>query len=165
MKKILNIAFYLIMAALVLTKIPGIYKNFSAQNKPAPVASLKRLSGEEIAFPVPGQKTVVVFWATWCGPCKIELSRLNQMMARGEIKSNQLLAVSIQESAATVNAFLEKNPFQFLIALDESGQIAETYSVQGTPTIAFLDEDGKVDWITTGLSPTLEFRVRSFLNN
>lgn len=165
MKKYLNFIFYAIIFGLLATKIPTIYKNYSAQNKPAPMASLKRLSGEEIAFPIPGQKTIVVFWATWCGPCKVELSRLNQMMARGEIKSNQLLAVSIQESAATVNSYLDKNPFQFLVALDESGQIAEKYNVQGTPTIAFLDESGKVDWITTGLSPTLEFRVKNFLKN
>lgn len=165
MKKYLNILFYGIIALLLVTKIPGIYKNFSAQNKPAPVATLKRLSGEEIGFPIPNQKSIVVFWATWCGPCKVELNRLNQMMNEGKIKSTQLLAVSIQESAETVNAFLEKNPFQFSIALDESGLVAEKYNVQGTPTVVFLDENGKVDWITTGLSPTLGLRVQSFLKN
>ena len=165
MKKYLNILFYGIIALFLMTKIPGMYKNFSAQNKPAPIATLKRLSGEEIGFPIPNQKTIVVFWATWCGPCKVELNRLNQMMAEGKIKSNQLLAVSIQESAETVTAFLEKNPYQFLIALDESGLIAEKYNVQGTPTIAFLDESGNVDWLTTGLSPTLGLRVQNFLKN
>lgn len=165
MKKYLNILFYGIITLLLMTKIPGIYKNFSAQNKLAPVATLKRLSGEEIGFPIPNQKTIVVFWATWCGPCKIELNRLNQMMADGAIKSNQLLAVSIQESAETVNTFLEKNPYQFLIALDQSGLVAEKYNVQGTPTVVFLDENGKVDWITTGLSPTLGLRVKNFLTN
>ncbi len=165
MKKYLNILFYSIVAVLLFFKIPGIYKNFAAQKKPAPIATLKRLSGEEIGFPSPDQKIIVVFWATWCGPCKVELSRLNQLMAEGLIKSNQLLAVNIQESAETVNGFLEKNPYQFLIAIDESGLVAEKYNVQGTPTIVFLDENGKVDWMTTGLSPTLGLRVKNFLKN
>lgn len=165
MKKYLNILFYGFIALLLLTKIPGIYKNFSAQNKPAPITTLKRLSGEEIGFPIPNQKLIIVFWATWCGPCKVELNRLNQMMTEGLIKSNQLIAVSIQESPETVNIFLEKNPFKFTIALDETGLVAEKYNVQGTPTIVFLDEAGNVNWLTTGLSPTLGLRVQNFLKN
>jgi cytochrome c biogenesis protein CcmG/thiol:disulfide interchange protein DsbE len=165
MKKIFNILFYTVIALLLITKVPGIYENFKKQNHPAPLANLKRLSGEEISFPVPNQKMIVVFWATWCGPCKVELNRLNKMMAQGKIKSNQLLAISIQESKETVQDFLLKNPFQFLIALDESGQVAQMYNVRGTPTIVFLDEASNVNWITTGLSPALELRVQNFLKN
>ena len=165
MKKIFNVFIYIVFGYIVISKAPAIYKNFQMQNTIAKPASLKRLSGEEITFPVPNQKMVVVFWATWCAPCKVELNRLNTMMAKGEIKSNELIAISIQESAETVNQFLQKNPLQFLIALDESGKISETYKVSGTPTIVFLDKEQKIDWLTTGLSPTLEFRVKEFLKN
>lgn len=165
MKKFLNIIFYVVIAGLVILKAPGIYENFKLQNTVAQTNSLKRLSGEEISFPVQNQKMVVVFWATWCGPCKVELNRLNNMMAKGEIKSNQLIAINIQETKDEVNAFLEKNPLQFLIALDESGKISESYHVTGTPTVVFLDQDSKINWITSGLSPTLEYRITSFLKN
>ncbi len=163
MKKIFNILFYVVITAVLVFKAPAIYENFKRQNQPAPQASIKRLSGEEIAFPVPHQKMIVVFWATWCGPCKIELNRLNDMMASGKIKSNQLLAINIEESAQTVNTFLEKNPLQFLIALDESGQVSKKYNVTGTPTVVFIDAEEKINWITTGLSPTLEYRIKEFL--
>ena len=165
MKKYFNILFYIVIVFLILTKIPGIYKNFRLQDQAAPNVSLKRLSGEEISFPVQNQKMIVIFWATWCGPCKIELNRFNQMMARGEIQSNEILAVNIQETKETVNTFLENNPLQFLIALDETGEISKNYNVTGTPTVLFLDQHSKVNWITTGLSPTLEFRVKKFLKN
>lgn len=165
MKKVLNIIFYVVIFALVILKAPSVYKNFQMQNTLAQPTSLKRLSGEEITFPVPNQKMVVVFWATWCGPCKVELNRLNTMMAKGEIKSNEMIAINIQETKEQVNSFLKTNPLQFLIALDESGKISESYNVSGTPTVVFLDQDSKINWLTTGLSPTLEYRVKDFLKN
>lgn len=108
---------------------------------------------------------IVVFWATWCEPCRLELNRINKMMANGEIKSNQFLAINIQESKKVIEQFLEKNQWQFLIALDESGSVSEKYKVTGTPTIVFIDTQGKINWISTGLSPLLEYRIKSFLKN
>jgi thiol-disulfide isomerase/thioredoxin len=163
MKIFSNILFYVVIVVLVGYKAPGIFDNFKKQNQPAPVATIKTISGAEITFPIPNQKMIVVFWATWCGPCKIELNRLNDMMANGLIKSNQLLAISVQESAETVNAFLNQNPLQFMVALDESGEASNQYNVTGTPTIVFLDDQGKINWATSGLSPTLEYRVTEFL--
>lgn len=163
MKKIFNVLFYVIVASVLILKAPGIYENFKRQNQPAPQVMIKRLSGEQLTFPIPNQKMIVVFWATWCPPCKVELNRFNDMMAKGLIKSNELLAINIEESANVVNEFLNKNPLQFLIALDESGEISKKYNVTGTPTVVFLDADGKINWITSGLSPTLEYRVTEFL--
>ncbi len=164
MKKILNFSLYAILLYILITKIPGIYKNYKLQNTTTVPSSLKRLSGEEITFPIPDQKVIVVFWATWCGPCKIELNRLNLLVGKNVIKSNELIAINIQESAETVNQFLSENPLQFLIALDQTGKIAETYNVSGTPTVIFFD-NMKIEWMTTGLSPTLEYRVSQFLKN
>lgn len=163
--QVVNVIFFVILIYLVSTKIPTIWNNFSLENKVAPLTEVKRLSGETIAFPIPGKKMIVVFWATWCGPCKVELGRLNKMMALGEIKNDQLLAISIQESAETVLQFLKENPFQFLIGLDESGKLAANYNVSGTPTILFIDEQTKVAWATSGVSPRLESRVKEFLKN
>ena len=165
MKKIFNIILCISILALVVLKLPGIYKNFDMQNSTVQSTSLKRLSGEEITFPVPNQKMIAVFWTTWCAPCKTELNLLNKMMAIGEIKSNELIAINIQETKEQVNLFLESNPWQFLIALDESGKISESYKVSGTPTVVFLDKDSKINWISTGRSPLLEFRVKDFLKD
>ena len=161
--KTFNIAFYGLVAILLFLKAPGFFQNFSLQKTQPAAQSLKRLSGEEIAFPIPEKKMVVIFWASWCGPCKLEMDRLNQMMSLGEIKSSELLAINMQEPKQTVVSFLEKHSYQFLVALDEFGVVANSYKVSGTPTVVFLDEKSQINWITTGLSPLLEFRVRNFL--
>lgn len=165
MKKIVSIIFYVIVAVVLFLKAPTVFENFKMQSQPAPVATVKRLSGDLIEFPVPNQKMIVIFWATWCGPCKVELNRLNNLMANGIIKSNELIAINTGETVSVVNEFLAKNPWQFKVALDESGEAAKKFKVSGTPTVVFLNAKGQVEWITTGLSPSLDFRISRFLKN
>lgn len=165
MKRLVPYIFYFILLVLIGLKVPTWWTHYRMQSKPAPIAQLQRVSGEMIEFPVPGQKMIVVFWATWCGPCKVELNRLNKMMSQGKIKSNQLIAVNIQEDAQTVIRFMNENPFQFLVALDPTGAISSQYNVSGTPTVVFLDEQAQIEWITSGVSPSLEYRIAQFLKN
>lgn len=164
MKKYLNILFYFVLAYLIASKIPTWWAHFNLQSQKATEHQVQRLSGENITIPVPGQKTILVFWATWCGPCQVELSRLNKLLATGVIKSNELIAINMQEDPKVISEYLDKNSYQFIVALDPQGLIAEQYKVSGTPTVLFLDEAGLIQWITTGLSPTLEIRVKNFLN-
>lgn len=165
MKKTALFIFYLIILVLLGMKVPMWWTHYQMQSRPAPVALLQRVSGEMIEFPVPGKKTIVIFWATWCGLCKVELNRLNKMMSDGKIKNNQLIAVNIQEDAPTVIQFMNENAYQFLVALDPTGEISTRYKVTATPTIVFLNEKSEVDWITSGASPSLEYRVNQFLKN
>lgn len=165
MKKTVSIIFYAIVAVALFLKAPTVFEKFKMQGQPAPFVTVKRLSGDLIDFPVPDQKMIVIFWATWCGPCKVELNRLDKLMANGIIKSNELIAINSGETAAVVSEFLVKNPWQFKVALDESGEIAKKFKVSGTPTVVFLDVKGQVEWITTGLSPSLNFRINRFLQD
>lgn len=163
--KFWNYIFYLACLYFLIQKGPVVLKNFLMEDKLATEYSVKRLSGEEITFPIQNQKMIVIFWATWCEPCKIELNRMNHFFSKGEIKSHQFLAINLQEDKETVSKFLESNSWQFLVALDETGKIAEKYNVSGTPTTIFFGEDSKIKWISTGLSPFLEYRIHKFLKN
>ncbi len=156
---------YILIVLFIFFKIPEIYKNFKLQNTISKTTSLRRLSGEEISFPIENQKMIIVFWDSDCETCKIELNRFNKLMAQGQIKSNELLAINMSESQEIVNNFLNKNSYQFLIALDESGSAANSFEVTQTPTVIFLDEKAKIHWMTSGISPTLENRVNQFLKN
>jgi cytochrome c biogenesis protein CcmG/thiol:disulfide interchange protein DsbE len=162
--RVFSFLFFGIMIYFAYTKLPSLYHNFSLQNNPAPVASLMSLSGESIEFPQTGKKVVLIFWATWCGPCKVEMNRLNKMMAQGLIRPEQLIAVNIGEDQKTVADFLSKENYQLKVAMDVSNLVADSYKVSGTPTVVFIDENAQVNWVTTGVSPTLEQRVKSFLN-
>ncbi|NUN05152.1 MAG: TlpA family protein disulfide reductase [Bdellovibrio sp.] len=145
-------------------RAPGIVELYRLEGQPAAVTQVIDLnSGSPIDLPF-AEKKVLVFWATWCGPCKVELARINKLIENGAIPAESVVAVSVKEEASLVADFVKKNNYLFKVALDESGQAAQLYQVAGTPTIYFIDESGKTEWVTMGLSPSLEIRLKSFLN-
>ena len=133
------------------------------ENQRAPGFSLPLVDGGEFALAAQKQKRVLLFWATWCGPCSLELARVNRMIAGGELKPEQVLAISIGETAEVVKSAIAERKYTFPVALDLDGKVAESFKVSGTPTIVFVDEKQVINWLSTGLSPSLGLRLQRFL--
>jgi thiol-disulfide isomerase/thioredoxin len=161
-KHLFDIILVVIFGFIFVQKIPSIIRMYNVEGKVAQTASVVGLDGQPFSIPLP-TKHVLVFWATWCGPCKVELGRINKMILNGEIAAESVLAVSVSEDLNLVSSFVREQKYLFKIGVDLSGQAAALYRISGTPTILLIDSDQKVTWMTTGLSPSLEFRIRSFL--
>lgn len=152
-------------AFAIYAKGPTIYNNFKTQKAPPPVPiNIERLSGEVLSFPVLGEKKLVLFWMINCGPCKLEMKRINEMVKQGQLNSGQVLAINFVDDKKQVVEYLKSEPFDFLMALDTRGEVSYKFKVNSTPTIFLLNEDGSVEWATTGVSPTLNFRIKKFFN-
>lgn len=158
----LNIILAAILIFVATKKIPSIIQMYQTEGTIAQNATAFDLNNQIISIPLP-KKHILVFWATWCGPCKVELGRINAMILSGEITADSVLAVSIGEDPNVVSSFVNEQKYLFKVAIDISGQSAQLYQVSGTPTILFIDADQKVNWVTAGISPSLEFRIRSFV--
>lgn len=166
MKKYLsisNILVLVIISVLLYTKYPQIKTNFSSQgqaiNDNFELVELR--TEESIRFPS-NQKQVVVFWATWCGPCKVELARLQNLVENKKINPQQILALSLDENISMLRDFMKNTKYDFLVAHDTTSQLSQKFNVIGTPTILLINEKNEIQWRTTGISPTLEARVLSF---
>lgn len=162
-KNAFNILLLVAAIYILAPQIPSRIDMYKREGTLAPqgvVTDLKTNQG--VAIPLP-QKQVLVFWATWCGPCKIELARIQKMIDSGQLDPKSILAVSVAEDKDVVLSSVAEHKFTFPVALDSQGLVAKQYKVSGTPTILFIDEQGQVDWITMGLSPGLELRMKSFL--
>lgn len=96
------------------------------------------------------EKTVVVMWATWCGPCHSLLISLRDEVTAGKISAKSIVAVSMAEPLADVSAYLQKTPLPFAIALDPKGELATKMKVSGTPTVILLEPGGKISSVSTG---------------
>lgn len=158
----INFILALVLLFVAVRKTPSILEMYKTEGTLAHSATVIDLNSQVIAIPLV-KKHILVFWATWCGPCKVELGRINKMIQNGEIDAESILAISVAEDLNLVTSVVKDQRYLFKVALDQRGQAAELYRVSGTPTLLFIDNDQKIYWMTTGISPSLEFRIRSFL--
>ena len=111
----------------------------------APDFTVMNLDGEEISLSDFAGKVVFFnFWATWCGPCKIEMPTMDDLYADLKDENFVILAVNQQEEPEVVREFIEREGFSFPVLLDSDGLISYQYGVRGIPTTYILGTDGKV---------------------
>jgi len=96
-----------------------------------------------------GSPVMINFWATWCGPCRLEMPEIiHHAEAHPELI---VLAVNTQEEQAQVEPFVAEFGMPMPVLLDETGEVRKLYEVRGMPTTIFIDRDGKVTQQWSGL--------------
>jgi peroxiredoxin len=114
---------------------------------PAPDFTLKNLKGEKISLSdFKGQPVLINFWATWCGPCRIEMPVIDNMYQKYyQDQGFVVLAVDVQESITVVRSFVDSMGLTFPILLDHTGKVADgAYRIRAFPTSYFVGRDGKI---------------------
>lgn len=116
----------------------------------APGFSLENLKQEQVSLSaLSGQPVVINFWATWCGPCRIEMP-LIEAAYREYSPETVFLAVNFDEDEKLVGDFAKELGLTFPILLDPGGKVTEQFNVQGFPTTYFIDAEGIVQAVHIG---------------
>jgi cytochrome c biogenesis protein CcmG, thiol:disulfide interchange protein DsbE len=136
-------------------------------DKPAPDFSALTLDGRTVSLvDFRGQKKVVVsFWASWCGPCRLEMPSLIQFYKTNHRDTSdfEILAVSIDEDPQAAADFATAMKLNFPVLVDPDKKIANAYQVEGIPTMFVIDKDGKVIYGRAGYDATMTFQLASEL--
>ena len=116
---------------------------FMLKGQPAPAFSLRALtSGEEVSLQaLRGRPVVINFWASWCGPCKMEHPVL-EWGAREYGDQAQFLGVVFEDSEENARGFLKKLGASFPQLYDPRSRTAVGYGVAGVPETYFIDAQG-----------------------
>lgn len=102
-------------------------------------------SGETIALAdLRGQVVLLNFWATWCGPCRVEMPAFQEQFAARADQGFTILAVNNAESPDAVRNFRAELGLTFPLVLDPAGAIQAQYGVFSYPTSLLLDRDGVI---------------------
>ena len=118
-------------------------------DKPAPDFTVADIDGKTFTLSQQkGKDVIVVFWATWCPPCKEEIPHLIKL--RNTYDANNLVIIAISdESMDVLRSFRQANGPNYIIAPAEN--LPPPYNqVTGIPTTFFIDRNGIIRSATEG---------------
>ena len=101
-----------------------------------------------------GKGVVLNFWASWCGPCKSEMPHFQEAFEEfGEDVRFLMVNTSdaFGDSRADAQKVLEQNGYTFPVFYDTKAECAYGYGISGIPVTVFIDADGNIVSMKTGM--------------
>lgn len=128
-----------------------------------PAISVQELSGGTFSMAQEHRKVVVVnFWATWCGPCQLEMPRL-QKEIWDTYKSRPdfaMVAIAREQTKDVVAEFQQHHSYTFPLAYDPDRSTYKLFADAGIPRTYVVDRHGRIVFQSVGYDPA-DFDVLS----
>jgi peroxiredoxin len=91
-----------------------------------------------------GQIILLNFWATWCGPCRVEMPEFEAAYNEYKDDGFTILAVNNSEPVGVIQSFRDELGLTFPLLMDESGTLQRLYSIVSYPSTFLLDREGRI---------------------
>lgn len=137
------------------------------ERNPAPEFELKDVNGHVVRLADYRGKVVLLdFWATWCGPCKIEIPWFKEFERQNKDKGFAVIGVAMDEEGwDVVKPFASSIGINYRLVLGDE-KLAEQYGkavpelhgdVEALPTTFLIDRGGKIASVHIGLASKRDF--------
>lgn len=120
---------------------------------PVPQFSLLTADGNVFSCPDGDKVTLINFFATWCGPCQIELPHIERIwLAHENDEHFRMLVIGREETTVSVREYRDKNGFSFPIAADPDRAVYSLFAKELIPRTLVVSPDGRIVYSKAGFS-------------
>ena len=102
-----------------------------------------------------GHPVVLVFWGSWCGPCREEQPDLNSLHAKWSARGVEFLGVDLRDDTKDALAFQRQFDVPYPSIADTQATLAVDYRIPSAPALVFLTAQGKVADVALGALGTM----------
>ena len=162
--KILKLLIWILLFAVIIAGASVLYDHLRSQMAPVGLAT-ETTSSEtaSTATPAPdftvydidgnayklsdfrGKPVILNFWASWCGPCQMEMPDIESAWQEYGEEIHFLivdLTDGSQETVEKASAYINENGYTFPVYFDTAMEGAYAYGVTGIPVTYFIDAEG-----------------------
>jgi thiol-disulfide isomerase/thioredoxin len=118
----------------------------SNSNHPlAPGFTLTDIFGKKLSLSdYKGKVVMLDFWATWCGPCRIEIPGFVELQERYRDQGFSIIGISLDDSSEPVMEFYKQFKMNYPVALGDDSLGALYGGIFGMPTTFLIGRDGRI---------------------
>jgi peroxiredoxin len=123
----------------------------------APDFTLRAVDGRNLRLrALRGQVVLVNFWATWCGPCREEMPRLQALYDKYRASGFVLLGVNVDEDPRSALGIAQQLKVSFPVLLDTDKSVSRLYDLRTMPSTVLIGRDGRVRFLHRGFRDGVE---------
>ena len=155
-------------AAAALAIAVGVAAAAITPSAGAPDFTLPSLDGPNLRLQEQRGRVVMInFWATWCGPCRVEMPHLAKLYEKYRKSGFTVLAVNIDEDPHKAASLARQLGMQFPVLLDTDKKVSRLYDLGTMPSTVLVDRDGRVRYVhrgyRDGYEDTYDKQIRELL--
>lgn len=125
--------------------------NAAEVSGPAADFTLKSRSGQNLRLSEQkGNVVLINFWASWCGPCRQEMPKLEALYQKYQHLGFTILGVNVDKESGKGEALLKDSAVSFPILFDPESTVSRLYNIKAMPTTIIVDRSGNKRYLHLG---------------
>jgi peroxiredoxin len=150
-----------------LQNVPDPYETYTKVGSPVPQFKVTMLDGKlfDVAA-LKGKVIVLNLWATWCGPCKQEMPRLESEVWKNSKPTDfAMVAIAREETNDKIAPFRKSNGYTFPMAADPDRSVFKRFASAGIPRTYVIGRDGVIKFQSLGYTETEFDKLKAVLKS